>query len=412
NRRIIVQSRWVLTGSHPGPRAILMIGTDVTEKKQLEAQILRNQRMESIGALASGIAHDLNNVLAPVLMGADLLGDHLANEGDRRILDMIRSSARRGTDLVRQILSFASGATGERQSIEIKQVMGETRRLIESTFPQSIKVETAIMPGIPGISGNPTQLHQVLLNLCVNARDAMPRGGVLRLTATIAPRETPEAREYVVIAVSDTGSGIPAGKLEEIFQPFFTTKDPGQGTGLGLSTAKGIVEHHGGFMTVQSTVGVGSTFQVYLPSRTKSHAPAAPPPTVVLPSGKGELVLIVDDETAVLEILKTVLETFHYRVLTAADGAKALQVFQENAKAIDVVVSDLSMPVLDGMALIRTLRHENPSLRIIGSSGLLSSEQQAQLEALSLTVFLPKPYPPETLLRALRDALEPGRAKL
>lgn len=411
--RIVVESRWVLTRSGSGPKAIMMISTDISEKRRIEARLLRAQRMESIGALASGIAHDLNNVLAPVLMGTDLIYEQLDDEEDRRILDMVRASAHRGSELVRQILSFTRGMDGERQILELKHLIGETRRLMESTFPVSIKLEDHVQPGVPPIRGNATQLHQVLLNLCVNARDAMPHGGSLRIEARMETTAESSGRadaiaRFVVISVADTGTGIPTDRLERIFEPFFTTKEADKGTGLGLSTVKSIATQHGGFVKVTSTVGAGTTFSVHLPAQMDGRVATPLAEPVILPPGQGQLILVVDDEAALVQIMRTVLETYQYRVLTAHNGARALQLYEEHSGEIQVVLTDIAMPVLDGPAMIRKLREIKPGLLIIGSSGTLSIDQKRNMDTLGLQATLQKPYTPETLLRTLHTLLAPA----
>ena len=275
-KEIVVESRWtLLKNQRDEPQSVLVINTDVTEKKRIEAQFLRTQRMETIGALAGGVAHDLNNALAPLFMAAPSLRDALTNPADARTFDLVLTSARRGADMVRQLLLFSRGVAGAQQRVNLKPLVNEAGEFAEKTFPRSIRVETKIVGGIPAVSGNPTQLHQVLLNLCVNARDAMPHGGTLRLEAgsailaegkvMIAGQEIP-AGKYAMFSVTDTGEGIPAAIRSRIFEPFFTTKEPGKGTGLGLSTVLSIVKTHNGFLELDTASGKGTSFRVYLPA--------------------------------------------------------------------------------------------------------------------------------------------------
>jgi two-component system, cell cycle sensor histidine kinase and response regulator CckA len=286
-KKIVVESRWTLLRDEAGePKSILVINTDVTEKKQIEAQFLRTQRMETIGALTGGIAHDLNNALAPVLMAVGLLRPELTSEEGERLLDMMAASARRGAEMVRQILSFSRGVGGEHQLLHLKPIIREMSQLAEKTFPRTIKIETRIATELPTVVGNHTQLHQVLLNLCVNARDAMPMGGSLVIDAQTTALEKAHLPkdsglspgQYVRLQVSDTGEGIPAEVREKIFDPFFTTKEIGKGTGLGLSTVMGIIKTHGGFLNFSSEVGRGTTFNVYLPAKATASHQSAPPP--------------------------------------------------------------------------------------------------------------------------------------
>jgi PAS domain S-box-containing protein len=274
NKHIIVESRWTLLRDGDGkPRSILVINTDITEKKQIEAQFLRTQRLESIGALAGGIAHDLNNALAPVLMGMDLIRPELVGDQGRRHLEMMSVGARRAVDMVRQILAFSRGVGGKHEPLDLRPLIEEMAAFAGKTFPRSIQIESRLADNLPAVIGNSTQLHQVLLNLCVNARDAMPDGGTLTIEVRVAELDAASLRNipglapgnYVEIKVSDTGHGIPPEIRQKIFEPFFTTKELGKGSGLGLSTALGIVKTHGGFLDLDSSPGHGATFKVYLP---------------------------------------------------------------------------------------------------------------------------------------------------
>jgi len=275
NREIIVESRWTLIrDDHDKPKSILIISTDITEKKQIEAQFLRNQRVETIGALAGGIAHDLNNTLSPILMAASLLRPQITTPEGQKLLDMMSASARRGSEMVKQILSFSRGVGGTHGPVQIEPIVLEMSQLASKTFPCNINIETTVAKALPAVFGNPTQLHQVLLNLCVNARDAMPKGGSLTIDASSVELDTSRLPEglglqpgqYVTLKVTDTGEGIPNEIRKKIFEPFFSTKEAARGTGLGLSTVMGIVKTHGGFLEVASKVGRGTTFKVHLPA--------------------------------------------------------------------------------------------------------------------------------------------------
>lgn len=412
---IMVESRWTLMRDvDEKPKSILVINTDITERKRLEAQFLRTQRMECIGTLAGGIAHDLNNVLAPILMSGDLLRDEPFSQEARRILDTVHTSARRGSEMVKQILSFARGAGGEPAVLHLKQLVTEVENLLKETFPRSITIRTQIAPDLRRIIGNATQLHQVLMNLCVNGRDAMPEGGSLRigacnvvldeLYAATHPRVT--AGPYVLLSVSDTGIGIPAHLLERIFDPFFTTKEEGKGTGLGLSTVLNIVKSHDGFVEVSSRTGRGTTFNVYLPAPPTADTACAKQRPASPPIGRGEQILVVDDETAILEITRLTLESFNYRVLTAKDGAQAVPLYQQRAAEIDLVITDMMMPTMDGPALIRALSKINPGVRIIGVSGMGPSPKLAEGDKSSVRAFLTKPFTAQELARAVLTVLK------
>jgi PAS domain S-box-containing protein len=398
---VTADGRWTLLRDPDGkPRSILSINTDITGRKQLEQQFLRAQRMESIGTLAGGIAHDLNNVLAPVMMSVDLLKHRLTDPADREILDIVGSSARRGADMVQQILSFARGMEGRRVEVDIGRILQEVVRIIGDTFPKSIRVELEMTPGLHPVHADPTQLHQVLLNLCVNARDAMPKGGVLRLRAVNTANDEPLVR----IEVEDTGTGIPANLLGKIFDPFFTSKEPGKGTGLGLSTALAIVRGHGGSLEVSSVPGEGTVFTVFLPALRRAGEKPAVTASPTLPRGRGETVLVVDDEASIRHITRQTLEAYGYEVLAAADGAEGIALFIARRFEIDVVLTDMAMPRLDGHALIRELHRIDPSVPVIGVSGVASIPP---LDEEKETVrFLPKPYTTSALLTALREVLD------
>jgi PAS domain S-box-containing protein len=386
---------------------------DITERKKLEQQFLRAQRMESIGTLAGGIAHDLNNVLGPIILSLDLLRMKFTDPASRELLSMISSSAQRGAAMVGQVLSFARGVEGRRVDLQIKHVLREIEKIVNDTFLKNIQVYTLIPNDLWTVQGDPTQLHQVLLNLCVNARDAMAGGGKLTLTAENVTIDAhyaglnTEARPgpYVLLRVEDSGVGIPPEIIEKIFDPFFTTKEIGNGTGLGLSTTLAIVKSHGGFMRVRSEVGVGTKFMVYLPAQAEVSSDAAAPVEAEMPRGHGEVVLVVDDEPSVRQITKQTLEAFGYRVVLAGDGVEAVSAFARQGLQIAVVLTDMMMPVMDGPATIQVLRRMNPKLPIIAASGLPANSSATQVASLGVRHFLPKPYTAEALLKALHQVL-------
>ncbi|MEH2135101.1 hybrid sensor histidine kinase/response regulator [Nostoc sp.] len=414
NKEILVASRWSLVYDEQGkPKAILTVDTDITEKKHLEAQLFRAQRLESIGTLASGIAHDLNNILTPILAGAQLLPLKFpdADERTRHLLEILEVNARRGADLVKQVLSFARGVEGKRITLQLRHLIVEVAKILKETFPKSIEISTDVLQDLWMVSGDSTQLHQVLMNLCVNARDAMPNGGSLSIYAENVlidenyARMNLEAKEgpYIVMTVSDTGVGIAKEILDRIFEPFFTTKDVGKGTGLGLSTVLGIVKSHGGFVNVYSEPKTGTSFQVYLPAveGMETITPEELPPQV----GHGELILIVDDEVAIQEITRTSLEAHNYKTLIACDGIEAIALYAQNQDKIDAVLMDIMLPTLDGLTAIRTLQKINPLVRIIASSGLMSDNKLSAVAAIGINTFLVKPYTVNELLLSLQKVL-------
>lgn len=415
---VIVSSRWTLLRDAKGnPKSILIINTDVTERKKIEAQFLRAQRIESIGTLASGVAHDLNNILAPILMAAQVLRLKPFSQEYERLMAIIEANAQRGADIVKQVVAFARGVEGERIPLQPRVLVKEVIKITKGTFPKNIAIKSNICSDPWTVCGDVTQLHQVLLNLCVNARDAMPEGGTLSVVmnnlvvdetyAGMSPGAT--AGPYVVLEVSDTGVGIPPEIRDKIFNPFFTTKAAGQGTGLGLSVVSGIVRSHGGFVRVESEIGRGSVFKVFLPARPSELDEVRKCEQNVLPSGQGEVILVVDDEVNIRETLQTLLTTHGYQVLVAGDGVEAMVLFSQHADRIKLVLTDLDMPIMDGMALVVAVKKFNPKVKIVASSGLENRLKEwnsaAELNGLGIETFLTKPYRAEVLLSMVHELL-------
>jgi PAS domain S-box-containing protein len=413
-RHITVNSRWTLVRDERGePESILVIHTDITEQKKLESQFLRSQRLESIGTLAAGVAHDLNNILSPILLVAPLLRGELKNKDDKEaFLSLVQASAERGANLVKQMLTFARGADGERVLLQPWHLIEEVAKIAGQTFPKSINIRTECPKDVWMIEGDPTQLQQVLLNLCVNARDAMPEGGTLRLAtenfevdehyATMIAEA--KSGSYVLLQVLDDGRGIPRHVLDKIFDPFFTTKEVGQGTGLGLSTVLGIVKSYGGFVTVSSEPG-DTKFRVFLPASTSAQCESRLSDTSSVPNGHGEKILIVDDEPCILEAAKRVLESWGYEPLLAEDGVSALALYAQRPKEIDLVLTDLVMPLMDGLMLIRAVRKLNPNQKIILSTGRDEDLESPEFRSLGVDACLMKPHSREKLLLTLQETL-------
>ena len=412
---ITVESRWTLVRDDAGqPNSILVINTDVTEKKRMEAQFLRAQRMESIGTLAGGIAHDLNNVLSPILMAIDMLQLKATDEGSKKWLDVLRTNAKRGGDMVRQVLSFARGVEGERVALQPKHLIKEIVKILRETLPKSIEISFQIPNDLWIISADATQMHQVLMNLCVNARDAMPEGGSIAIKAENVRVDENYARmhleakpgRFVMISVTDTGPGMSPAVQSRIFEPFFTTKEMTKGTGLGLSTALTIVKSHGGFINVYSELHKGSQFTIYLPALDTPGAVDSVALQTDLPLGHGELILVVDDEESIREITRGTLETFGYTVVTASDGTEALALYADKKHEIAAVLTDMVMPFMDGSATIRALQRMNPNVRIIAASGLGAGQRAGEGALEGVAVFLNKPYTAEKLLKTLAQVLK------
>ena len=411
----IVNSRWTLGFDEETrqPKSILLINSDITETKKLESQFLRAQRLESIGTLASGIAHDLNNILSPILMATGILRQSLRKE-DQQMVDIIEGSAQRGAGIVKQVLTFARGVEGERVLLQPKHLLGEMVKVMQQTFPKNIDIKTQFAPELWTVQGDATQLHQILLNLCVNARDAMsPNGGSLRVScenveidqqvASMNPGAT--LGPHVCFSVTDSGTGMTPEVMEKIFNPFFTTKEQGKGTGLGLATVIGIVKGHKGFLTLQSEVGVGTTFKIHLPASREAGAIEQEEESLAGLRGNGELVLVVDDEAAIREVIVGTLEAHNYRCYTAEDGQDALALYFERRGAIHLVITDLHMAMMDGVRLTQSLKKLTPDVRVIVSSGHVQKESQTILEGLGVKAFLDKPYTAEKLLRCVKDAI-------
>ena len=384
---------------------------DISEQQRIERQFLRAQRMESIGTLAGGIAHDLNNVLTPIMLSVGMLQMTVSDASDRELLDSIHLSAQHGADLVRQVLTFARGVEGKRGEVRVDQLVRDVERTARDTFFKYIDVRTSIAADLWCVVGDQTQLQQVLMNLCVNARDAMPDGGTLTIAAENVTLDAMDAElyleavagPYVLLRVEDSGTGIAAADIERIFDPFFTTKDVGVGTGLGLSTTLAIVKSHDGFIRVTSEPGAGTSFHVYLPAQvdgcSEGHGVAR-----ALPRGHDELVLLVDDEPSVRLITQKTLEAFGYRVVVASNGAEAVAIYTDRRDDIALVLTDMMMPVMDGASTIRALRTMKPDVRIVATSGLMNHVTGTGA-GLAVTHFLAKPYTADTLLTMIRDCI-------
>ncbi len=412
---LIIQSRWTLMRERDGkPKSILVVNTDITEKKQLESQLLRSQRLESIGTLASGLAHDLNNVLAPIMMAVQFIKENHEDESIRACFQTLETCSRRGADIIRQVLMFARGVEGQRILINPKHLIQEMQRIAKETFPRAIEVNTSMAKQPCILLGDATQIQQVIMNLCVNARDAMPNGGTLTIglkkmefdatTAKIHPKAKPG--NYVVISVSDTGTGILPELMDKIFDPFFTTKPLGQGTGLGLPTVLGITENHGGFVHLETQPERGTTFHIHIPAApTENETAEANGRGGDNGRGNSELILVVDDEPAVRRLASAILNRHGYRTITAAEGREGAALFAKQREEIRLVISDVMMPQLDGPGMLRELKVMEPRLRSIVITGLGEENRIADAKAAGADVVLQKPFTADELLTDVKRLL-------
>lgn len=419
-RKLTVDCRITLVCDEAGqPRARLKFFADITAKKLLEQSFLRMQRLEAIGTLSSGIAHDLNNILAPVLMVGGLLRDRLTDPHDRELMALIENAATRGAAVIRQLLTFSRGIEGKRVSVQLRHLIKEIAAIGRETFPRNVKLVDSTAHDLWPVVADATQLHQVLLNLCVNARDAMPDGGTLRIAAINIHLskhdalfgEAPLDGPHVLLTVNDTGQGIPRELINRIFEPFFTTKALGAGSGLGLSTVIGIVRSHGGMVTAYSEPGRGAVFKVYLPAAPSSDAIAEPDAAAESRDGHGETILVVDDEAPIIAAVQGCLEIHGYRVLTAEDARTAIKLFTAHRSDVRVVLTDVMMPAMDGLKLARALHQIEPNVPVIASSGLDPATFPAELAAGFFVEFLNKPYDQHTLCAAIRRQLNAGQEK-
>jgi PAS domain S-box-containing protein len=405
------------------PKARLSIAVDVTEKKEFEEQALRMQRVENLGMLAAGIAHDFNNALAPIVLAGPLLRMQVKDPVGLHMLDIVDQSAARGAALVRRMLSFARGTAGNKALLDAGQIVREVLDLAMSTFPKSILVESHLANDLWPVMSDPTQFQQILLNLCVNARDSMPDGGKLTLTAanrtidSTAVARIPDGHigRFIEVEVRDTGTGIQPDVLERIWEPFFTTKGAGKGTGLGLSTVRSIIRQNDGFATVVTSTnaknGHGTVFTFFLPAAVDGILGGDAGPKGNLPhGGRGELILLVDDETSVCEMGTSILTQNGYLAITASNGLEAITAFGLHASKVRLLLTDLDMPSLGGRELAIVIHRLRPDLPVIVMSGGIAQNNQSYREY--ATAFLPKPFTAEGLLSIVRQTLDKADAEV
>lgn len=415
-RKVITLSQWSLVRNQEGkPYARLMIDRDITEQRNFETQLRQSQRMESLGRLAGGVAHDLNNALAPILMSVQILNMKITDPNLKKLIASLEVSTRRGSDLVKQVSTFAHGTEKDFAPLQLRYIVSEIESIINGTFPKNIQLRVGVSKDLALVLGDATQLQQMLMNLCLNARDAMPDGGRLTVTAEDMYMDESFARmilgahpgHYVVLTVADTGTGIPTEIQEKVFEPFFTTKEKGRGSGLGLSMVYTIVKSHNSFIKLYSEIGKGTEIKIFLPATQQTEKKVVPVLEEAPSMGNGENILVVDDELSVLQVSKEILEARSYRVLTAADGAEATAVFANAEKgSIDLVITDMNMPLMDGSSTIRALRRLAPSLKIVVSSGLLTDVNSAGVAGLDIQGYLTKPYTADQLTSMVNKVLK------
>jgi PAS domain S-box-containing protein len=417
---LTVESFWSLVTNTDGLLStILICDADITDRKRMESQLMQTQRLETLGLLAGGIAHDLNNVLAPILTSVDILSKGATGEKDRSLLGTLEASVQHGTELVRQLLAFARGKGTQRTSVAIDTLVGSVQRLLEHVMPPTIKVSASLPGMLSHVEADSTQLRQVLLNLCINARDAMPEGGSVTIraedvqTTTDTPSLQGEAQAgpHVCISVIDTGSGIPPHVVAKLFDPFFTTKKAGKGTGLGLANVAGIVKAHGGFVGLESVVGKGTTFHIYLPAVAapairEPETPAATSESIT--AGVDQDILVIEDDEAIRALLEIILSSGGYRVALAADGQDGLRQLASHPET-KLVITDLHLPGMSGSDIVRNLKGLPNVPRVIVLSGLTPEEDEIPSDWRDVE-FLGKPVGTQVLLKTVGRILQNGAA--
>ncbi len=417
DKEIIVNSRWTLVKDNDNnPESVLIINNDITEIRQLEQQFLRAQRMESLGTLAGGIAHDLNNILSPILLAGEMLRINHKDQFDpkfNRIVNILNTSAKRGASMVNQILTFARGSSNEKVTINLNHIIKEMEKIIFETFPKNIEFDINRDSDLKMIQGDPTQVHQILLNLCVNARDAMPDGGKIKISAQNVTLDSKTAYKiksgrtgrFVLLSVADNGTGISQVLVKKIFDPFFTTKEEGKGTGLGLATVTTIIKQHNGFLNLITKPDVGTTFDIYFPQSEIISDSLEDLDIKEASYGRNEIVLVIEDEKSMREMTKSTLENYGYQVIVASDGAKGIELFLQNKNEVSAVIVDYMMPVMSGNSTIQALLSYNPELAILVISGLDEAEKSKNTFKKANLEYLKKPFTHNQLLNNVHQLL-------
>ena len=408
----IAGSPILIEGKHVGTYGMY---ENISEGKLLEAQILQAQKMESIGTLAGGIAHDFNNLLA-IILGHLSLMERAAYDPAKSASSFraITKAAERAAGVVGQLLTFARKNEGRRESVRVNDIIRELLKFLDETLPKNISITTDLAGGLPSVIADGTQIHQVLLNICVNARDAMPRGGTLRIATRAAAHDEvrnrfplADARTYVEIRACDTGMGMDETTRRRIFEPFFSTKEPGRGTGLGMAVVFGIIESHCGFIHVDSHPGRGSAFTIYIPvppAAVDRPEPAESGPAEV--PARRETILIVEDEEDLCDLLRMILETAGYTVLSEPDGQAAVEAFRRHRGEISLVISDVGLPKMSGDQAYFAMKQLDPGVRMVLASGYMEPELKASVLRAGVRAFLQKPYAMHRVLTEVRLILD------
>ncbi len=414
--RILHTKKIPLLDEQGNPRYLLAIAEDITERRRLEEQLRQVHKLEAVGRLAGGVAHDFNNLLTTILGGVALtLADLPAEHPGRELLANAERAGRRAADLTRRLLDFSRQRGSQPVTHDLNTTIEDTVRLLSRTIDPRVTVRTELEPELWPVAADPGQMHQLLMNLSLNARDAMPEGGCLSLETANVTLDSEQARsrfegrpgEFVRLRVRDTGQGMPADIRQHIFEPFFTTKELGKGTGLGLAVVFGIVKQHQGWIECASQEQQGTCFDIYLPHGTGAAVSPTPPASPTSPvRGGQETILLVDDQEMIRELGERILRPYGYHVLTAADGAEALRLYRQWGPSIDLVILDLLMPGLSGPETFRELRRLNPDVRVLISSGYYADREGQMPECEGAVGRVSKPYHPEELARGVRMALD------
>jgi two-component system cell cycle sensor histidine kinase/response regulator CckA len=397
-----------------GVPASLGIALDMTNQKKLEQQVRRSQKMESVSTLAGGVAHDFNNIFN-IISGYASMTEHHIGDPDKLKHDIktILDASARGAALVRQLATLSGKTEVKNEQVDVNLVMKEIVSLLQATFPKTIEIVSDFNNAVYLTNANRSQLHQALLSIAMNARDAMPDGGTLRFTTKRMSgkklqQQNPnaQANDYVHVAVSDTGKGMDEKTKTRVFDPFFTTKEKGGGAGLGLSVVYGILGSYHGFVDVDSAVDHGTTMHIFLPISTFTKLVPHVKEEFIRISGGDETILVVEDESTLREYLKVLLEEKGYSVLQASDGSEGMELFSRHQEQIALVISDLGMPKLDGLSLLRKMKEMQPTVKVIMTSGLIDPEQQSEILLAGARDFLPKPYDGREVLLRVREILD------